>query len=259
MKRQGESIVLSFDDVEVPREDWDAASFKDSRKAGLESLKQLLGEDDTNIIIVDDIMYLSSMRHEVYKLSRDRLVPLVVVHLDVSLSECLEGNLKRSEENRVDSEAIKRIYCSFERPNSANICDRLNITVEGREGMEKIATDILDIMRSTIQRRQEQLYAYARNTEEMLDPADSILSRAGELDLRLREVIGKIMRSTDSKTHLTKPALAAVLTKAKASFQETFRASNGEEEEAWGRFLLCVREGCGDDREIVAQVEQAIT
>ena len=262
MRECGSSYLLSFDDVEVPREEWNSNSFKESRNRGLEMLSRFLdGVEVPRSIVVDDIMYLSSMRHDVYKLCRDRLVPLVVVHLDVSLKECLASNRERPVERQVDEEVIERIYRSFERPKISSICDRLHYTVEGRPSdLEARAIEVVHSTKAGIRERKEQLI---RDKEQALahqaaakEAADVPESNGAAFDRHVRVAISALIRGQG--LDIPKPALAQLLSKAKAVGQNECRGG-ASVEEALIAFVGHVREArLPQGEELVAALERAL-
>ena len=265
VREYGPSCFLSFDDVEVPREEWDSDSFKESRKKGLDMLSRFLdGDEIPRSIVVDDIMYLSSMRHDVYKLCRDRLVPLVVVHLDVSLKECLASNRERPVERQVDEGAIERIYRSFERPKISSICDRLHYTVEGRPSdLEARAIEVVNSTKAGIRERKEQLI---RDKEQALahraapkEAADVPESNGAAFDRNVRVAISALIRGAEGQgLDIPKPALAQLLSKAKAVGQNECKGG-ASVEEALIAFVGHVREaGLPQGQELVAALERAL-
>ena len=113
------------------------------------------------LIIVDDIMYLRSMRRELYVITRDHGVPLVIVWMKSCLDVCLARNRSRNDRintssddnsttsscciDRLISESIHsidrrvklvtddtilRIHGAFEEPTSEFIFDRHHIVVD---------------------------------------------------------------------------------------------------------------------------------
>ena len=110
------------------------------------------------MIIVDDIMYLRSMRRELFVITRDQGIPLVTVRIKASLELCLDRNQKRKARcsgigssvdggdgppsnideaacnynmNKVVTDStIRRLYDAFEEPTSEFIFDRHNIVVD---------------------------------------------------------------------------------------------------------------------------------
>jgi tRNA uridine 5-carbamoylmethylation protein Kti12 len=113
------------------------------------------------LIIVDDIMYLRSMRRELYVITRDHGVPLVIVWMKSCLDVCLARNRSRNDRintsnddnnttssccidrhitesihsidrrvKLVTDDTILRIHGAFEEPTSEFIFDRHHIVVD---------------------------------------------------------------------------------------------------------------------------------
>lgn len=125
------------------------------------------------LIIVDDIMYLRSMRRELYVITRDHGVPLVTVWMKSCLDVCLARN--RSRNDRINSsnddnnasssycidrhstesiysidrrvklvtdDTILRIHGAFEEPTSEFIFDRHHIVVHSDSGDRCLMIDM---------------------------------------------------------------------------------------------------------------------
>jgi len=114
------------------------------------------------LIIVDDIMYLRSMRRELYVITRDHGVPLVIVWMKSCLDVCLARNRSRNDRintsnddnntttssccidrritesihsidrrvKLVTDDTILRIHSAFEEPTSEFIFDRHHIVLD---------------------------------------------------------------------------------------------------------------------------------
>ena len=83
-----------------------------------------------HLIIIDDIMYLKSMRREIYVLLRDLSITLLTIHIKTSIEHCLERNNNREGIHRLPDEIISRIYNHFEPPDSYYIFDRHYFVVD---------------------------------------------------------------------------------------------------------------------------------
>lgn len=78
------------------------------------------------IIIVDDIMYLRSMRRQVYVIARDAHAKLLTIFVDTNPSLAKQRNLTRNEKECIAGEAMERIISHFEGPSDM-IYDRNHI------------------------------------------------------------------------------------------------------------------------------------
>ena len=118
----------------------------------------LVHTKNDGLIIVDDIMYLRSMRRELYVITRDHGVPLVTVWMKSCLDVCLARNRSRNDNTstscRIDRHSIEsihsidrraklvtddtilRIHGAFEEPTSEFIFDRYHIVVDSDSNSE---------------------------------------------------------------------------------------------------------------------------
>jgi len=81
--------------------------------------------------VVDDIMYLCSMRREVYVIARNSGLSIIVVWVNTELEEALRRNGQRDGAARIDDGTVRKIHEQLEPPNVKHICDRHSITIDG--------------------------------------------------------------------------------------------------------------------------------
>ena len=137
---------IAFDDnVPADRSVWTERSFADSRAAGMGALHAALlsytsttsspssssSSSSDGVVMVDDIMYLHSMRREVYVAARDGGAHhLLVVHVEAPLAMALARNAARAPAARVEEEAVRRMHGRFERPNGSLVHEKMHLTVD---------------------------------------------------------------------------------------------------------------------------------
>ena len=123
---------------------WDEHSFRASRDEGILQLQRMIASstpavDKSNgvshlnhtVIIVDDIMYLHSMRRAVYVATRDLLVrSLITVRVTANLSASLSRNSLREDSRRMSDETVTRIHNQFEELNTSLVHERVSTTVD---------------------------------------------------------------------------------------------------------------------------------
>ena len=83
------------------------------------------------LILVDDIMYLRSMRREVYVIARDCNIPIIVVWVNTPLEVALQRNSQRSGKQHIEEQTIIKIHAALEPPDAQHICDRVHIVIDG--------------------------------------------------------------------------------------------------------------------------------
>ena len=187
------------------------------------------------------------MRHEVYKLCRDRLVPIAVVHLNVSLEECLANNYKRSVDQQVDKKAIERIFNCFESPKDSCICDRVHCTVVGLpHDLEKSAFDVVQNIQFGLREMRNHLVCekmrMTANTEAIVTPE----TIGGTFDRRVRAAVAAVMITNTEReeTLMSKPMLGQLLSKAKTIGQAKCKGG-ATLDEALAVFVDHVRKAMG--------------
>lgn len=128
---------------------WDEKSFGVQRKQNLdavashaEELQSSTVDSFPGYVVIDDIMYLRSMRRQVYVIARDNHLPIICVHVDTPLSTALERNSHRDESAYITTSTISRIYEDLEPPDAKHICDRYSIRMNG-DSEDRLAAKFL--------------------------------------------------------------------------------------------------------------------
>lgn len=230
--------LLSFDDFEMPRDEWDETTFKTYRATAITKIRDMIEasvNDGESIrrLVVDDLMYLSSMRHEVYRLTRDLMIPMAVVWINTSLETALERNSKRCTEAVIDPDTIQRIHDSFEAPNPTSICDRVSDIITEEEerarGIGSCAERINASIWDRLSGRKAELIENRGKEEAVMvskrESGASGPSQAHDLDQNLRNIVSSTMKNCAPEA---KRALSEHLKHAKASALETFREGDNK-------------------------------
>lgn len=130
--------IISFDQDFIQNE-LDSSTYQESRTKSLdrfqtslsniEKLEGLDPNEDFHFIIIDDIMFLKSMRKEIYKicvsfgLSSSFQLVYFNCPLDLSLQRNL-NRLKTASSYNVPEESIKKIYNNFSIPNQKHYFEK---------------------------------------------------------------------------------------------------------------------------------------
>lgn len=256
-----DSHVLHFDDFEVDRAEWKEGTFKQSRQAALAEFSNCLEKGDAYIIL-DDIMYLRSMRHQIYTLTQQHDVPLIVFHLDVNLETALSRNESRTERLQINVATIRAIHDNFEPPDGyKDTCDKISFRIDCNVNKESMLSSIQEIVQnelpSTIANRleqidhekQEQVRKRREQYESLMAAQTSILQA---IDLRLRKAVSTLMSALaqvaiDKKDiKALSQALGNAKNRAIASYKEKYLSSVENENE---------KEGEGDPASSIARAE----
>ena len=114
---------------------WDEHSFGSSRKQNIAQLEDLIRQPALDglhkLIIVDDIMYLHSMRRAIYVKARDLEVHhLFVIRVVTDYLIALTRNSLRTDSKRIKDETLLKIFTRFEEPNSSLVHERNSFIVD---------------------------------------------------------------------------------------------------------------------------------
>ncbi len=106
---------------------WNENSFGQIRSTALRILQLEIdtvhSEECHHVIVIDDNMYLKSMRREIYVVARQARALLVTIWCQASITICRDRNQCR-DVDRVLQESFDRIAANFEEPNPKHIFDR---------------------------------------------------------------------------------------------------------------------------------------
>lgn len=261
--------LLSFDDFEMPRDKWDDNTFKASRAAAISKIKDIIGVSDdkgdpVRRLVVDDLMYLSSMRHGMYQLARNSMVPMAVVWMNTSLETSLERNSRRGAETMIDPDVIRQIHESFEAPNPASICDRVSYVVAEDEELEKGIEFCVERVNQSIWerlslRKAELLESRDRDQAVEASKRESAVAGASpinDLDQRLRRIVSLALQKV---TPSAKRSLSEHLKHAKARALGLFKEGHeGDADRAVRLFEDEALASLRDDNETASAVKESI-
>jgi tRNA uridine 5-carbamoylmethylation protein Kti12 len=129
--------------------EWNESSYHLMRKICDEQLKRILStpsktttEKETStsstqslppVVIIDDNMYLRSMRREIYVTCRNMKVPSLTVWIKTDPEIAFQRNQFRNQfqSGNVSTESFQRICTSFQQPDNRFIFDRHSLVVSG--------------------------------------------------------------------------------------------------------------------------------
>ena len=216
---------VSFDDAEETfssdKVGWDGTTFARFRSESLLRIAGVLqahsGGEAAHALLVDDIMYLHSMRRELYALCRDRGCAVVFIHAQVGLEVALARNADRPAGKRVEEEAVRRIHGRFELLDPQLSSERNSVSVdlsagacleEGLEACDRCLGAALERCKS------------APTSSASVAATVVPLSEASLLDLQLRKLVARFMNRFASLGGGEAPAraeLSRALSACKAS------------------------------------------
>ena len=138
--------VIYFDSYVDAECVWSENTFKQYRELALNDVNQILTESNRpkeSVLIIDDIMYLKSMRREIYVLARDNCAKLLCIWIDCSLDNAIKRNNNRTGTGKISEESIFRVNSLFEPPDPTYITDRHYIRVDANEN-DSLGAGLLD-------------------------------------------------------------------------------------------------------------------
>lgn len=176
---------------------WNEQSFHTIRDLSLKKIEEAIegSEEECHkrVIIVDDLMYLRSMRRQVYQLARDRGCPMLVVWVQTSSSVAWERNSLRPKDGKtfVAEESFNRIASSFQPPAEEHICDRHSHIVDGMGDISGAVSDLLVLLNRVFD--DYEIFS-PKNKTECKETADSPQYTAQTAGKVADEILRKVSR-----------------------------------------------------------------
>ncbi|VDK83847.1 unnamed protein product [Litomosoides sigmodontis] len=160
-----------------------------------EFLKVQLSAEDIvpPVIVVDDILYLKSMRRPFRRMSAMYQLPYLVVFVDVPLVKALTQNMQRPVKNRIPESTIRKIYEQMELPSKDNDNGDSLFVYQSINDL-KLLVEYIDRIRW-----KTNLWHTLRNAKLMLSENDTERSSNDEkkwmkLEVDLRRCVSEVIR-----------------------------------------------------------------
>lgn len=199
--------LFTFDDYEINKDQWNDLSFRYGRNQAIENYRLYLEQNNNNSIvngfdslavssninnvaIIDDNMYLRSMRRDIYSLSRNHNVPVIIIWVQCDPSIAKERNKLR--DTPVQDDSMKNIIESFESPQSSRIADRYYFVLNNNETVDSrtINNNIIEFLRINENKWKEIFLEFLQKrkkyTFNLLESNN--IKPSEELELFLRKV-----------------------------------------------------------------------
>lgn len=135
-----------------------------------------------HLIIVDDNMYLRSMRRRCFRIARECGAAFQIIHCRASLELSLRHNAMRSSGQKVNEESIRHMAISFEEPNSESHKWEGPILIMD----SSLELDVDQVMKSIVENWGQ---APMKQIEETSDGQRSHESAIHSLDVLTRRIV----------------------------------------------------------------------
>jgi len=172
----------------------DESTFKLYRERSQDRVRAALSEGTYDVVVADDIMYLRSMRREMYTLARDLNTVLACIHIDCSLDVALARNRSRLGTARLDDGVVERLHASFE-PISKCTAEKHSLLVHNDTDSDQEVEAALDSICRLIHSARIDNGTCSSSSgalEQALVHEPSALQTA---DIFLRQRVGELMRN----------------------------------------------------------------
>jgi tRNA uridine 5-carbamoylmethylation protein Kti12 len=126
--------------------DWNESTFHTFRQQNMHTVATHIEsvattirnrEETPSVVIIDDLMYLRSMRREIYVMARDHHVPLLVVWVKADINVALDRNSHREGRARIKEETMRRICEQLQPPDASFIFDRVHMVIDNNSTSDR--------------------------------------------------------------------------------------------------------------------------
>jgi tRNA uridine 5-carbamoylmethylation protein Kti12 len=189
----GKISFLEYIDTDIIRTTHFGSVFmpENEEKVRKEASRRLhLLNKETIAVIVDDMNYYSSMRHEFFQIAKDKNWHYISISLETPLDICLDWNKMRG--GTIHNDVIKRVAERFDIPGKKYSWDTPKL--------------IFDLSRIDVSAAIQQTLMYIEKIEKrpkklpIAETArDKGAKKKAQLDKKARELIGKIIKSEVSE------------------------------------------------------------
>jgi len=188
-------LIVNYDENLKEIGEWNSETFKISRQVSFEKLKAAVYCSNVNFIIVDDLMYLHSMRREIYCIAREAEVPLLCIHVKTPLENALNRNNLRIGKSKIDSDVIVKISNHFE-PLKKCTAEKYSLEVlnDGVLSVDHIVEQINDKINETL-----DIYKCQSFRDDKILANENSFSFPQELDLKMRKKVNQIVTDIKAK------------------------------------------------------------
>lgn len=207
---------ISFDDN--VGDDFDENSFKLMRSCSKDRVRVALQRADVDILVVDDIMYLASMRRELYVIARNCDATLLCVHINASLATSQARNNRRSGRARLRDNVVEKLHLCFE-PLSRCTAEKHSLVVLNEEDtdvspqVQEIHAAIMLALEQCLQAELKEVPANDCIDGSETSAKESILQM---FDLELRKKVGYACKQARMQVPQLKPIVSLKQLKSNA-------------------------------------------
>ena len=185
----GKTSFLEYIDTDVIRTANFGSEFlpENEEKVRKEAIRRLLFLNGESLaIIVDDMNYYSSMRHEFFEIAKDKKWHYLPIYIATPLEICLDWNEARG--GKIHNDVILRVAERFDIPGKKYSWDTPKL---------KFDFSCIDVSAAL-----QQTLAYVEKIEKCLKKSpiimasnDAGMEKKAKLDKKARDLIGKIIKN----------------------------------------------------------------
>lgn len=153
--------------------------------------------DKIPLIIVDDMHYLTSMRHDIRSIAENLGAYYATVYLSTPLEICLQWNQTRSKERRVPNAVFEQVERKFDVPGKKYRWDLPDFTFSPAENhLNQLLKKLAEFIEKIIKTAPKLVEIKKNGTELRKDKQEMIDSKnkAEELELMTRRLWGDIIK-----------------------------------------------------------------
>ncbi|EEB14398.1 conserved hypothetical protein [Pediculus humanus corporis] len=161
-------------------------------------LKNLKFLEENVVLIIDDNMYLKSMRYTLYQITKKNQIGFCEVFFNCSLEKALQKNNERQSDSIVSPEIIERMLTQIEVPNKKNAWEKYSLCINSFSDINEFHTDLFTILNNSLCNPEKISFVSSKEKQlSLLQCQTNIIHQA---DIALRKIVGEEIKKLSNVT-----------------------------------------------------------
>ncbi|KAL0275704.1 UNVERIFIED_CONTAM: hypothetical protein PYX00_003489 [Menopon gallinae] len=151
------------------------------------------------VILIDDNMYLKSMRYAFYKLAKDFNISFCQVYLKSPLEQCLERNFSRASNSIVPVTVISDMNAKLEPPRVDNKWEKHTLVFQTDDDYNKLYSDYFELLDKALENPES-----IQDENDLVEKEKSVFicmtNVLHQSDIALRQIVSNKIQNSHLKS-----------------------------------------------------------